>query len=114
MANVLVGFSQDWWPRARIGGLEIARLAVMGVLGDVLGDPPLRAPLSLLGHPISLHCLMISAQFYGMPAQAHLAFSWVPWGTHEKQGVPRDVSKDPSTANLVIFLSEVTFFRGVF
>ena len=72
------------------------------------------------GVPIFFHCLMVSAQLYGMPAQAHLAFSWVPWGTHEKQGVPRDVSKDPPTANLanLFFLSEATFcqrrlfFRG--
>ena len=53
---------------------------------------------------------MVSAQLYGMPAQAHLAFSWVPWGTHEKQGVPRDVSKDPPTANL----ANLFFVRGDF
>ena len=110
MANVGVGFSQDWWPRARIGGFEIARLAVMGVLGDVPGHPLLfhgypRVPMKKpdgpelachraelipssneigkwgarfarppFGVPISLHCLMVSAQLYGMPAQVHLAF----------------------------------------
>ena len=147
MANVGVGFSQDWWPRARIGGLEIARLAVMGVLGDVPGDPLLfhgypRVPMKkpdgpeLACHRAELipssnvgkwepqkgggarsapppifryHCLMVSAQLYGMPAQAHLAFSWPPHVPRLKsaggpqgrlQGPPRRL-KDP-TENLAI------------
>ena len=72
-------------------------------MGGRAACPPL-----LIGVPIFLHCLMVSAQLYGMPAQVHLAFSWLPWGTYEKQGVPRDVSKDPPTANL----ANLFFVRG--
>ena len=89
--------------------------------GRVSRAPPKRGAARFAGRPpfgvpIFLHCLMVSAQLYGLPAQAHLAFSWVPWGTHEKQGVPRDVSKDPPTANLAhLFLSGgECFIRGDF